>query len=82
MVVSDHIQYKETWHTLVPRRLSKTERSDDKVFVPVLQMDKYKDLLDDTKILSTFNLNSRYRQVEIGEQDRNKTELSAHNGLL
>ena len=48
---------------------------------PLPRMDECIDSLGDATVFTTLDCNSGYLQVEIAEEDRNKTSFASHSGL-
>lgn len=48
---------------------------------PILQMDECLKSLDEARILQTLHANCRYFQIQIDEQDEDKTAFKSHHGL-
>ena len=48
---------------------------------PLPRMDEFIDSLGDATVFTTLDCSSRYWQVEIAEEDRDKTTFTSHSGL-
>lgn len=61
--------------------LEKAQRSYSVLFVPIALQGQMEKLGWDPTILLIFKTNSFYWQVEIAEEDGEKTKFASHNGL-
>lgn len=81
MFVTDFVCKKAGWPASLLFRLTKTERGVDKVVVLIPWIDNCFGSLGDTTIFSTRDAYSRCQQVEIDEQNPQKTKFTIQHGF-